>query len=271
MIKCRIKLYQKNECGYIILCGLDLTSKEIFYCIEPKIPINSFYYECGKKFNCNKIMEFFIEKSRGNIIFISGMECIIYEYIGYWKKIKSLNANLIKRHSKGGQSSIRFARLAEESRLHYITYCIGYINNLCNPDNSHIYGGSELKLKLLEHQTLKIKLKTDNLYHEFNDSTIYDKYFENLITTKNKSYEESIYVNIIDLIELNPDILLFTDLEIESNIDNVEYIVITKINNKFEVEKDKYKNKKIIYLDMNSRYYARLKDFEIIGKLYYTN
>lgn len=270
MIKSRIKIYPKNESGYIILCGLDNNSKEIFECIEPMIPINSFYYECSRTFNMDVVKKLFIEKSSGNVIFISGIECIIYDYIGYWKKIKSINANLIKRHSKGGQSSIRFARLAEESRLHYVTYCIDYINDLCNPLNSFIFGSTELKTKLLDHQTLKINLKTSDKFHEFNQTTIYDKYFENLINDNIKINNDKIYEEIIECIDLNPDILVFSEDELKDNIDNTEYILV--INNKLlDYYTDIYKDKKIINLDICNRYYARLKDFVIIGKMYYVN
>jgi hypothetical protein len=268
MIKSRIKIYNQNDNGYLLLCGLDSDSNEIFYCIEPKIPINSFHYECSRTFSFDIIDNLFREKSSGNIIFISGEDCIIYEYIGYWKKIKSMNANLIKRHSKGGQSSVRFARLAEESRLHYVTYCIDYINDLCCSDNSHIYGSTELKLKLLDHQSLKIKLKTENKYHEFNSSTIYDKYFENLINSENTSQNDLILEDFITNLDLNPDILLFSEEEINENLDVIEYILITD-KKLIEIVKDKYPNKKIIQLNISSKYYYRLKDFVVIGKKYF--
>jgi len=110
----------------IILCGISESREEIFYCIEPLNRIHSFYYECSKKFSIHIYEELFTKKGQGNIILISGDECIIYEYNGFFRKLKSINANLIKRHSKGGQSSIRFSRLAEESRLHYVTHSIDY-------------------------------------------------------------------------------------------------------------------------------------------------
>ncbi len=268
MIKSRIKIYPKNENGYLILCGLDILSKEYFYCIEPPVPIKSFNYKCNKTFDIDMVKDLFTEKSKGNVIFISGNECIIYQYSGSWKKIKSINANLIKRHNKGGQSSVRFARLAEESRLHYVTHCIDYINELCIPTNSYIYGSIELKTLLLDRPTLKIKLKTENIYHEFNNSTIYDKYFENIISMENKSNEEKIYQNIIEYINLNPDILLFTENEINEHIDHIEHILI--VDNKLKEHISKlYPDKNIIILDISSKYYSKLKDFKIIGKLFY--
>lgn len=88
--------------------------------------------------------------------------------------------------------------MAEESRLHYITYCIDYINELCNPNNSYIFGSTELKTKLLDHQSLKINLRTSNEFHEFNQSTIYDKYFENLINDNMKINNDKLYEDIIE-------------------------------------------------------------------------
>lgn len=39
MIKSRLKLYEINENGYLILCGIDINGKDIFYCEEPMVPI----------------------------------------------------------------------------------------------------------------------------------------------------------------------------------------------------------------------------------------
>lgn len=264
MIKSRLKLYEINENGYLILCGIDINGKEIFYCEEPIVPIKSFYYKCAKTFEMEKIKELYTEKSKGNIILINGNECLIYEYSGCWKKLKSINANLIKRHSKGGQSSVRFSRLAEESRLHYVTHCIDYINILCNPLNSFIYGSIELKSQLLEHFTLKIKLKTENKYHDFNQNTIRDKYFEEIIQSNLKLSNDDTYQKIIDCLNKNPDLLLFSENEIDSNLNEIEFILIIK-----NELRDKYKNKKIVELDISSKFYAKLKDFIIIGKLFY--
>jgi len=270
IIKSRIKLYNKNSNGYIILCGISEFGEEIFHCIEPLNPIKSFYYECSKKFNINIIEELFIKKGEGNIILISGDECIIYEYNGIFRKIKSINANLIKRHSKGGQSSVRFSRLAEESRLHYITHCIDYINDLCNVKNSHIYGSMELKTQLLNHFTLKIKLKTENKFCEFNNSTINNSYFIDIIDKNNKLNNDDKFTHIIECIDMNPDILVFTEEEIDNSIENIEYIIVVKSNIMNDIKK-KYPNKDVYLININNSCYSRLKDFIVIGKKYYIN
>ena len=126
------------------------------------------------------------------------------------------------------------------------------------------------KTKLLDHQTLKINLKTSDKFHEFNQTTIYDKYFENLINDNIKINNDKIYEEIIECIDMNPDILVFSEDELKDNIDNTDYILV--INNKLlDYYTDIYKDKKIINLDICNRYYFRLKDFIIIGKMYYVN
>lgn len=117
----------------------------------------------------------------------------------------------------------------------------------------------------MEHSSLKIKLKTEHIYHEFNYSTIYDKYFELMINSNNKLNNDKIYTDIIKYIDTNPDMLLFSENDILENINNIEYILI--INN--DIDSDKFIDKKIIYLDISSKYYAKLKNFEIIGKLFF--
>jgi hypothetical protein len=67
---------------------------------------------------------------------------------------------------------------------------------------------------------------------------------------------------------LNPDILLFSEEEINENLDVIEYILITD-KKLIEIVKDKYPNKKIIQLNISSKYYYRLKDFVVIGKKYF--
>ena len=113
-------------------------------------------------------------------------------------------------------------------------------------------------------------MKTSDKYHEFNQSTIYDKYFENLINDNIKINNDKIYEEIIECIDLNPDILVFSEEELKNNIDNTEYILV--INNKLlDYYTDIYKDKKIIELNISSKHYARLKDFIVIGKMYYVN
>jgi len=273
-MKARFKVIPKNENGYIIFCGVDMYNINIFEIIEPINPVTSFYYECSKKFNTDKFTDLFEEKNKINVIFINGEHCIIYNYIKKWNKKKVITANLMNRHNKGGQSSVRFERLAEESRHHYITHCIDYINILCDNNNMHcntyIYGGDELKSMLMGNKTLKIKLKTDNIYHTFNSTTIYNKYFLELISVNDTSEIDNICKNILEYVERKPDILLFNEKEIIDNSMNVEYILLVK---NYEGIKQVNQNLNIIYyiLPPSSKYYSQLLYYNFIGKLYNIN
>jgi hypothetical protein len=105
---------------------------------------------------------------------------LIYQYNGSWKKIKSLNANLIKRQKNGVQSSVRFSRLSEESR--YIVRVIDWIDKfVITKANNYIFGSRELKDMLISSQTIKIKFMTSDIYYQFDDRTILDPYFRQLM------------------------------------------------------------------------------------------
>jgi peptide chain release factor subunit 1 len=251
-----------GENGVLIFFGIDRSGCDVKEIISPPNPITEFYYECTKSFVTERFKNLFNEKPIGHIVFISGEECLIYQYVGIWKKIKSINANLIKRHHMGGQSAVRFSRLAEESRVHYITHVTDWINKLIlTKDNNYVFGGRELKEKLLQSSELKIVFHTDDIYHSFNDQTINDDYFTKLVSSQVFKEDKRIG-QIVELLEKDCDYLLFSDNEIKTNFDNVEFIVVISST-------EKYENKNVIILPYNHHYYSKLKHFQVIGKLYY--
>lgn len=256
-----------GENGAIILYGIDRLCHEIKEIILPPKPVLEFRYECSKKFNTEQFEHLFKSSAFGHVIFISGQNCVIFEYDGSWKKIKSLSANLIKRHHKGGQSSVRFSRLAEESRAIYVTHVVDWINQLITSDhNNYVFGGNELKNLLISNASLKIHLITDDKYYTFDDTTIYDEYFKTLIC--NPVFSENTKINqIVEYIERNPDYLLFSKDEIVENLDDVEYIIL--INNNGNIDIKSFGNKNVIILPTNHHLYGKLKSYNVIGKLYY--
>lgn len=211
--------------GILIFVGIDKYGQELRHIIRPPNPIDEFYYKCTKRFETDRFEELFTTKPIGNIVFIDGNECIIYQFNGQWKKIKTINANLIKRQKKGGQSSVRFSRLAEESRAHYITHVVDVINqSIMSNQNNYVFGSREIKNMLLGASELKIKFKTDDMYHVFTADTIQEPYFKSLMI--NPVFGENKKVdNIIELLQREPDYLLFTLDEIDEHICDVEYIL----------------------------------------------
>lgn len=251
--------------GVLFFYGINRTSNLITKIISPPTPITEFYYKCNKHFDTCRFESLFTSKPIGHVIFIGGELCVIYQYNGTWKKIKSINGNLIKRQKNGGQSSVRFSRLAEESRANYITRVVDWINQLITVNqNNYVFGGRELKTQLLVSPELKITFKTDDIYHVFDDRTIYDNYFGQIMV--NPIFGENRKVdNIIEFLDMDPDYLLFSIEDIHEKINDVEYVLNIQLENTEKL----FPNKQVITLPTNHTHYARLKGFVVIGKLYH--
>lgn len=245
--------------GIIIYCGVDNNNYEIFELIEPEYECNDFYYNCGKKFNTTYIDKYF-SKNNGHIIFTSGNETIIYKYNGKFTKVKHINANLIKRHKKGGQSQKRFDKLAEESRMIYVTNIIDNLNTL-NSDNNWIFGSQEI-LDMVLSRKKKVDIKNGGFLN-FNKTTINDtKKFSQYLEISNNNNDD-ILKEMIYYLETGPD---FLDFDM-SNITNMKNFIIKDDHLYDEI---KNSNKRII-LNIDSKYYEKLYMFNYIGLKFYKN
>ena len=122
----RLKLYQnipKN--GLILFCGtiLDENNKEkkVTYDIEPFKPINTSLYLCDNRFHTNILLDLIQEEQKIGVIIIDGKGVLLGLLIGNRKEILyKLNVDLPKKHGRGGQSAVRFARLRVEKRNNFL-------------------------------------------------------------------------------------------------------------------------------------------------------
>jgi peptide chain release factor subunit 1 len=122
----RLKLYQnipKN--GLILYCGTILDEfgkeKKVTYDIEPFKPINTSLYLCDNKFHTNILLDLTQEEEKFGFIIIDGKGVLIGLLIGNRKEILyKLNVDLPKKHGRGGQSAVRFARLRVEKRNNFL-------------------------------------------------------------------------------------------------------------------------------------------------------
>jgi peptide subunit release factor 1 (eRF1) len=256
-----LKTIKLTDNGLYLFVGINEYDKEYVKCLEPLIMNEHFIYNCGSKFETS-ILEMEIKKNNNiyYFILINGYETYIYKYDGTFRIIERINGNLIKRQKKGGQSSVRFSRLAEESRHIYITRIIDKINILCkNGKETWIFGSKELKNDLLNSKMLLIKLLTNDRFNVINDNFINEnkKELENIML-KHDDINEKIIKEVCELIDKNPDMLVFGD---EINEDNCE-IIITINNNKL--------NKKTICVSEQSKYYSIVKLYQQIGKKFFT-
>lgn len=238
--------------GIILYAGINEYDQEIFTIFKPNIQICQFYYNCGKQFVVDRFMALF-QTINGNIIFANGNVCHIYKFESTFIKIKSINGNLIKRHKKGGQSSLRFSRLAEESRHEYITHVVDCINQLCRieniSNNCWIYGSDEIITMILNSNNLLVNLKNGG-FLDFNDDTIKNtNEWMRYLTDEHNIKDDKILEEIVKYLDTNVDMLDFD----ESNKDQMKT----------------YLTKEIIEKYKESKYYNRVKYFNYVGIKYY--
>lgn len=246
-----------NKKGLFIFTGITETGDEIFEVIEPQLELETFYYECSKKFNI-EIMEKYFRSYNGSIIFINGNECIIYRFDGSSFILhKHLSANIKNRQGRGGSSANRIARLTEISRDEYISRVIDNINTL-DTSNNWCFGSSEMLDKLFDNKNCKIELKR-GFYCDFDINTIKEtkKWIQFMIT--NEDYD-TYYNEVLTFMQTKPDILVFNKLD-DIDINRLKYIIN---NSDMEI-----KHNNVIKLLQTSKYYEKLKDFKIIGCYYY--
>lgn len=258
------------ENGIIYCFGIDEFDHEIFEGIIPSNPVDRFCYKCDRYFHLDQYNKLFEKKADGFVVLIDGRECFIYRYTGIWTRVKHFDAVLISRQRKGGQSSVRFARLAEESRLHYITHVVDEVNALItnNKSNNYVFGGEELKMMFLSSSALKPKFRTESSHHAFNRDTINEPYFMNLMNKVNVDDSNQIAEQIVTLIDTEPEYLMFSLDEIMENIANIEHILI--VSGQFHHMQEHF-GKKAFILNAGCSYYGRFIGFNVIGKLYFKN
>lgn len=256
--------YVPNSLGVFIFAGIDEYGEFIYKTINPIIKCDIFVYNCSNKFDTSFVSKYMLEID-GSIIFASGDETIIYSFdkqLGTFKKIKQINGNLVKRHKKGGQSALRFSRLAEESRQTYTTHVIDYVNTLDSP-NIYIFGSQEIVQMIVEKKSSKNSIINGG-HIEFDSNTIKDtKRWIGLLSNKsNLNLFDSKYEQIINLLATNPDGLDFDP----ANKDQMEWFVELKTNSLTQLHP-----KQISWPEKSSKYWLRFNGFEYIGVKYFTS
>lgn len=104
-------------------------------------------------------------------------------------------------------------------------------------------------------------MKTDDVYHIFNEQTIHENYFKQIMIDPSFGNDKKVEY-VIELLEKDPDYLLFSADEINESINDVEYII--NINTDIT-----FTDKLTILLPNNHSRYGRLKNYQIIGKMYF--
>ena len=122
----RLKLYNKVPTnGLVVYCGEILTSegkeRKVNIDFEPFKPINTSLYLCDNKFHTEALSELLESDQKFGFIIMDGNGALFGTLSGNTRDVvHKFSVDLPKKHGRGGQSALRFARLREEKRHNYV-------------------------------------------------------------------------------------------------------------------------------------------------------
>ncbi|CAL5990726.1 Eukaryotic_peptide chain release factor subunit 1 [Hexamita inflata] len=141
---------------------------------SPCKPITNFMYSCDSKFHTEQIKDLLTMDETYGILVMDGHGCMMATLCGNFRKILfRMLVDLPKKHGRGGQSSVRFARLREEARHNYVhitaEHCcrlfIDPITNLPNVSGLIFAGSADFKDVLSQSDWLDARLKKIIIKH----------------------------------------------------------------------------------------------------------
>ncbi|GAA5827223.1 hypothetical protein JCM5353_007983 [Sporobolomyces roseus] len=122
----RLKLYSKvPNNGLVVYCGTILTDegkeKKVNIDFEPFRPINTSLYLCDNKFHTEALAELLESDAKFGFIVMDGNGALFGTLAGNTREVvHKFTVDLPKKHGRGGQSALRFARLRMEKRHNYV-------------------------------------------------------------------------------------------------------------------------------------------------------
>jgi peptide chain release factor subunit 1 len=122
----RLKLYNRvPPNGLVIYCGTVVTEegkeKLVNIDLEPFRPINTSLYLCDNRFHTEALSELLQSDLKFGFIIVDGNGALFATLSGNTREIlHRITVDLPKKHGRGGQSALRFARLRLEKRHNYV-------------------------------------------------------------------------------------------------------------------------------------------------------
>ncbi|KAK9474020.1 polypeptide release factor in translation termination [Dipodascopsis tothii] len=122
----RLKLYSRvPPNGLVVYCGEIITNegkeRKLNIDFEPFKPINTSLYLCDNKFHTEALSELLESNSKFGFIIMDGNGALFGTLSGNTREVlHKFTVDLPKKHGRGGQSALRFARLREEKRHNYV-------------------------------------------------------------------------------------------------------------------------------------------------------
>ncbi|EFJ25390.1 hypothetical protein SELMODRAFT_442186 [Selaginella moellendorffii] len=122
----RLKLYNKvPPNGLVLYTGTIVTEdgkeKKVTIDFEPFKPINASLYLCDNKFHTEALNELLESDEKFGFIIMDGNGTLFGTLSGNTREVlHKFTVDLPKKHGRGGQSALRFARLRMEKRHNYV-------------------------------------------------------------------------------------------------------------------------------------------------------
>jgi peptide chain release factor subunit 1 len=167
----KLKLYSRvPPNGLIIYSGTVITAegkeKKLSIDFEPFKPINTSLYLCDNKFHTEAIGDLLQSDDKFGFIIMDGNGTLFGTLAGNARAVlHKFSVDLPKKHGRGGQSALRFARLRLEKRQHYIRKVAELATNLFitqdrpNVTGLILAGSAEFKAKLNMSDLFDIRLR----------------------------------------------------------------------------------------------------------------
>ncbi|KAI0559050.1 Peptide chain release factor eRF subunit 1 [Gracilaria domingensis] len=122
----RLKLYPKvPRNGLVIYCGTIMNDqnkeREVLFDFEPFKPINTSLYLCDNKFHTEALASLLESDEKFGFIVMDGNGALFGLLTGNTRTVlHKFSVDLPKKHGRGGQSALRFARLRLEKRHNFV-------------------------------------------------------------------------------------------------------------------------------------------------------
>ena len=167
----RLKLYSKVPTkGLVIYCGTIVTDegkeKKVNIDFEPFKPINTSLYLCDNKFHTEALTALLADDNKFGFIVMDGNGALFGTLCGNTRDVlHKFNVDLPKKHGRGGQSALRFARLRMEKRHNYVrkvaeTAVQLYItNDKVNVEGLILAGSADFKTELSQSDMFDPRLQ----------------------------------------------------------------------------------------------------------------
>merc|ERR1711934_167695 len=132
----RRKLYHRvPPNGLVVYCGTIITEdnkeKKVTIDFEPFKPINTSLYLCDNKFHTEALQALLQSDDKFGFIIMDGNGSLFGTLAGNTRDIiHKISVELPKKHGRGGQSAMRFARLRLEKRHNYVVKIAELANGL---------------------------------------------------------------------------------------------------------------------------------------------